>query len=431
MLTEVFIILFLILLNGIFAASEIALVSSRKTRLELHIKKGNRAAREALKLHRSPNKFLSTIQIGITLISILTGLYSGAAFAPFFEQFLTRIPAVAPYSQNIAVVVVVIVITFLTLVFGELVPKRVGLIIPEKFAMAIAWPMTFLSRIAAPFVWLLSSTTDGIVRLFNLRSSKSQVTEEEIKALVEEGVSAGAIDEIEHQIVDRVFNLGDKRVLNLMTYRSDIVWLDINDDPEVHKKQILESNHSLYPVCDGTIDNILGTVTVKKLLNRYLRDQPVGLKELISPAPFVHETASAYQLLQQFRQNKTQHAFIIDEYGSLEGMITLNDLLYSLVGSIPGNQFSGDAKVLREDGSWLIDGQYSLMDFLEDFNRSATEEEIRGINTLGGFMMLHLRHLPKTGEKLVWNGLQLEIMDMDGRRIDKILVKTVDENQEK
>src|SRR5690606_6296924 len=313
MLTEVFIILFLILLNGIFAASEIALVSSRKTRLELHIKKGNRAAREALKLHRSPNKFLSTIQIGITLISILTGLYSGAAFAPFFEQFLTRIPAVAPYSQNIAVVVVVIVITFLTLVFGELVPKRVGLIIPEKFAMAIAWPMTFLSRIAAPFVWLLSSTTDGIVRLFNLRSSKSQVTEEEIKALVEEGVSAGAIEEIEHQIVDRVFNLGDKKVLNLMTYRSDIVWLDINDDPAVHQRVILESNHSAYPVCDGDIDEILGIVTVKRLLNNYLNKEHASLITLLTPASFIHETASAFQVLRQFRKTRSYHAFIIDE----------------------------------------------------------------------------------------------------------------------
>lgn len=430
MLTEVFLILALILLNGVFAASEIALVSARKTRLEIFIKKGSRSAREALKLHRAPNKFLSTIQIGITLISILTGLFSGAAFAPFFEQFLQRIPALAPYSENIAVALVVIIITFFTLVFGELVPKRVGLIIPEKFAMAIAWPMTVLSRIAAPFVWLLSSTTDLIVRLFNLRSSRSQVTEEEIKALVEEGVSAGAIEEIEHQIVDRVFNLGDKRVLNLMTYRSDIVWLDINEEFEVHKKLILESNHSLYPVCDGTIDNILGTVTVKKLLNSYLQDQRVGLGELISPAPFVHETASAYQLLQQFRQNKTHHAFIIDEYGSLEGMITLNDLLYSLVGSIPGQEFAGDAKVLRDDGSWLIDGQYSLIDFLDEFNVSATDEETRGINTLAGFLMLLMRRLPKTGDKLIWNGLELEILDMDGRRIDKILVKIIPQKEE-
>ncbi|QEC53690.1 putative hemolysin [Anseongella ginsenosidimutans] len=430
MLAEVFIILFLILLNGIFAASEIALVSSRKTRLELFIKKGNRAATEAMKLHRSPNKFLSTVQIGITLISILTGLYSGAAFAPFFKQFFVEIPLLAPYSENISVALVVIIITFLTLVFGELVPKRVGLIIPEKFAMAVAWPMTFLGRMVAPFVWLLSTTTDLIIRLFNIRSDKNQVTEEEIKALVEEGVSAGAIEEIEHQIVDRVFNLGDKRVLNLMTYRSDIVWLDINEDPELHKKTILESNHNVYPVCDGEIDNILGIVTVKKLLNIYLGGENPGLKSLLSPASFIHETASAYQVLRQFRQNKTHHAFIIDEYGSLEGMITLNDLLYTLVGTISGDGFSGNEKVQREDGSWLIDGQYPLTDFLQEFDLSAAADEIRGVNTLAGFMILQLRRLPQTGEKLTWNDLELEIMDMDGRRIDKILVRIVKKGEE-
>lgn len=430
MLAEVFIIFFLILLNGLFAASEIALVSSRKARLEVYIKSGNRAAREALKLHNTPNRFLSTVQIGITLISILTGLYSGAAFAPFFEQYLQKVDFLAPYSENISVILVVVIITFLTLVFGELVPKRIGLIIPERFAMLVAWPMTFLGRVAAPFVWLLSATTDLIIRLFKLRSDKGQVTEEEIKALVEEGVSAGAIEEIEHQIVDRVFNLGDKRVLNLMTYRSDIVWLDINEDAATHRKVILESSHNAYPVCDGDIDNILGIVTVKSLLNKYLGREDVRLKELISPASFVHETASAYQVLKQFRKTRSYHAFIIDEYGSLQGLVTMNDLLYSLVGATPDGGPPESDKMLREDGSWLIDGQYPLIDFLDEFDVSALDEETRGVNTLGGFMILQLRHLPRTGEKIAWKGLEMEIVDMDGRRIDKILVRDTKNTRE-
>lgn len=430
MLAEVFIILFLILLNGLFAASEIALVSSRKARLEVYIKSGNRAAREALRLHNAPNRFLSTVQIGITLISILTGLYSGAAFAPFFEQYLQKVDFLAPYSENISVILVVVIITFLTLVFGELVPKRIGLIIPERFAMLVAWPMTFLGRVAAPFVWLLSTTTDLIIRLFKLRSDKGQVTEEEIKALVEEGVSAGAIEEIEHQIVDRVFNLGDKRVLNLMTYRSDIVWLDINEDAATHRKIILESSHNAYPVCDGDIDNILGIVTVKSLLNKYLGREDVKLKELISPASFVHETASAYQVLKQFRKTRSYHAFIIDEYGSLQGLVTMNDLLYSLVGTTPDGGPPESDKMLRDDGSWLIDGQYPLIDFLDEFDVSALDEETRGVNTLGGFMILKLRHLPKTGEKITWKGLEMEIVDMDGRRIDKILVRDTESTGE-
>ncbi|HYH55886.1 MAG TPA: hemolysin family protein [Anseongella sp.] len=423
MLAEILIIFFLILLNGVFAASEIALVSSRKARLEVFIKKGKSAAREALRLHNSPNAFLSTVQIGITLISILTGIYSGAAFAPYFEQFLKRISFLEAYSENLSVVLVVILITFFTLVFGELVPKRIGLIIPEKFAMLAAWPMRLLGKIVSPFVWLLSITTDLILGLFNIRPSKSRVTEEEIKALVEEGVSAGVIQEIEHQIVDRVFNTGDKKVLNLMTYRSDIVWLNVNQDMTEHKRVILESNHSIYPVCDGIIDNILGVISVKKLLNQYLNGEDFRLRELLSPAAFIHETASAYQVLQQFRQNKTHHAFIIDEYGAIQGMVTMNDLLSSLVGDISEDEPIGFEKTRRDDGSWLIDGQYPLSDFLDEFDISATSEETRGVNTLAGFMILKMRHLPGPGEKLSWNGLDFEVMDMDGRRIDKILVR--------
>jgi len=427
MLTESLIILALILLNGIFSASEIAIVSSRKARLQVLVDRKNAAAKQVLKLKDSPNQFLSTVQIGITLIGILTGIFGGATLAQRLDVYLSEISWMDGYSSQISILIVVIVITFLTLVLGELVPKRIGLAIPEKYATIVAFPMNVLSRIVAPFVWLLSVTTEGIVRLLNIKTSQNAVTEEEIKALVDEGADIGAIEHIEHEIVDRVFSLGDKRAVNLMTHRSNIVWLDINDEYEVHKKTILKSGHTVYPVCQGGLDNIIGVVHIKSLLKQYLIEQPIQLKPLTHPLNYVHENSSAYSILNKFKTSKIHQAIVLDEYGALQGIVTINDILSSLVGDISdGDTAERPEIVRREDGSLLIDGQYQVDDLFTALEIDISEEEEAGlasINTIAGLVLLKLGHMPTAGERMQWKDHEFEVVDMDGNRIDKILVK--------
>jgi len=430
MLTESLIILALILLNGIFSASEIAIVSSRKARLQVLTDRKNAAAKQVLKLKGSPNQFLSTVQIGITLIGILTGIFGGATIAQRLDVYLSEVAWMDGYSSQISVLIVVIVITFLTLVLGELVPKRIGLAIPEKYAMIVAFPMNVLSKIVAPFVWLLSATTEGIVRLLNIKTSQNAVTEEEIKALVDEGADIGAIEHIEHEIVDRVFSLGDKRAVNLMTHRSNIVWLDINDEYEVHKQTILKSGHTVYPVCQGGLDNVIGVVHIKSLLKQYLIDQPIQLKQLTHPLNYVHENSSAYSILNKFKASKIHQAIVLDEYGALQGIVTINDILSSLVGDISDSDTAERPEIVtREDGSLLIDGQYQIDDLFTALNIDISEEEEAGlgsINTIAGLVLLKLGHMPTVGERMQWQNHEFEVVDMDGNRIDKILVKLLD-----
>ncbi|GGC45706.1 hypothetical protein GCM10011386_42500 [Parapedobacter defluvii] len=430
MLTESLIILALILLNGIFSASEIAIVSSRKARLQVLTDRKNAAAKQVLKLKGSPNQFLSTVQIGITLIGILTGIFGGATIAQRLDVYLSEVAWMDGYSSQISVLIVVIVITFLTLVLGELVPKRIGLAIPEKYAMIVAFPMNVLSKIVAPFVWLLSATTEGIVRLLNIKTSQNAVTEEEIKALVDEGADIGAIEHIEHEIVDRVFSLGDKRAVNLMTHRSNIVWLDINDEYEVHKQTILKSGHTVYPVCQGGLDNVIGVVHIKSLLKQYLIDQPIQLKQLTHPLNYVHENSSAYSILNKFKASKIHQAIVLDEYGALQGIVTINDILSSLVGDISDSDTAERPEIVtREDGSLLIDGQYQIDDLFTALNIDISEEEEAGlgsINTIAGLVLLKLGHMPTAGERMQWQNHEFEVVDMDGNRIDKILVKLLD-----
>lgn len=427
MLTESLIILALILLNGIFSASEIAILSSRKARLQVLVDRKNAAAKQVLKLKDSPNQFLSTVQIGITLIGILTGIFGGATIAQRLDVFLSEITWMDGYSSQISVLIVVIVITFLTLVLGELVPKRIGLAIPEKYATIVAFPMNILSKIVAPFVWLLSVTTEGIVRLLNIKTSQNAVTEEEIKALVDEGADIGAIEHIEHEIVDRVFSLGDKRAVNLMTHRSNIVWLDINDTYEVHKQTILKSGHTVYPVCQGGLDNVIGVVHIKSLLKQYLIDQPIQLKQLTHPLNYVHENSSAYSILNKFKTSKIHQAIVLDEYGALQGIVTINDILSSLVGDISDSDTAERPEIItREDGSLLIDGQYQIDDLFTALDIDISEEEetrLGSINTIAGLVLLKLGHMPTAGERMQWKGHEFEVVDMDGNRIDKILVK--------
>lgn len=433
MLTESLIILALIILNGVFSASEIAIISSRKARLQMLADKNNAAAKQALQLKSSPNKFLSTVQIGITLIGILTGLFGGATIALRLDTYLSEVSWIGSYSNQISVLIVVIATTFLTLVFGELVPKRIGLAIPERFATLVAIPMNLLSKLVAPFVWLLSTTTEAFVRVLNIKSSRAEVTEEEIKALVDEGADSGAIEHIEHEIVDRVFSLGDKKAINLMTHRSNIVWLDIEDSFEEHRKIILDGGHTVYPVCQNGLDNILGIVHIKFLLNKYLTDEPIYLTELTQPLNYVYENSSAYSILNKFKLSKIHQAVVLDEYGSLQGIVTLNDILSGLVGDISDGEFPEEPDVVRrEDGSLLIDGQYQVSELFEllsiDLNDDE-EEELGGINTLAGLILLRLGHVPGVGEKVTWKDHEFEVMDMDVNRIDKVLVtlKSIDE----
>ncbi len=426
MLTESLIILALILLNGIFSASEIAIVSSRKARLQVLVDRKNAAAKQVLKLKESPNQFLSTVQIGITLIGILTGIFGGATISQRLNVYLSEITWLQGYSSQVSILLVVVVITFLTLVLGELVPKRVGLAIPEKYATIVAIPMNILSKAVAPFVWLLSVTTDGIVRLLNIKTSQNAVTEEEIKALVDEGADIGAIEHIEHEIVDRVFSLGDKRAVNLMTHRSNVIWLDMDDEYEVHKQTILKSGHSVYPVCQGGLDNIIGFVHIKSLLKQYLIEQPIHLKQLTQPLNYVHENSSAYSILNKFKSSKIHQAVVLDEYGSLQGIVTINDILSSLVGDISDGDTAERPEVItREDGSLLIDGQYQIDDLFAILGIDTSEEEEEGIgsiNTIAGLVLLKLGHMPTAGERMQWKDHEFEVMDMDGNRIDKVLV---------
>lgn len=426
MLTESLIILALILLNGVFSASEIAILSSRKARLQVLADKKNAAAKQVLKLKSTPNQFLSTVQIGITLIGILTGFFGGATIAQRLDVYLSEIAWIDGYSSQLSVLIVVVAITFLTLVFGELVPKRIGLAIPEKYAMVLAFPMQVLSKVVAPFVWLLSATTEGVVKILNIKTSRSAVTEEEIKALVDEGADTGAIEHIEHEIVDRVFSLGDKRAINLMTHRSNIVWLDIDDGYDVHRDTILKSGHTVYPVCQGGLDNITGVVHIKSLLNQYLIAEPIQLDRLTQPLNYVHENSSAYSILNKFKTSKIHQAIVLDEYGSLQGIVTINDILSSLVGDISDSDTTEKPEIVtREDGSLLIDGQYQLDELLVALDIDPSDEEDDGmgsISTIAGLVLLKLGHMPTAGERVQWQDYEFEVMDMDGNRIDKVLV---------
>jgi magnesium and cobalt exporter, CNNM family len=422
---EILIIFLLILLNGIFAMSEIALVSVRKIRLENKANKGDEASKSALKLANNPDRFFSTVQIGITLIGILMGIYSGDKIKLHVVDFLNHWPSLRPYSNTAALVIVVLLITYFSLVLGELVPKRIGLAKPELVARVMAPFMNVLSAITFPFIWLLSKSSNLIVRVFNIKpSSDSMVTEEEIKAIINEGTVSGAVEEEEQEIIERVFLLGDRNITSLMTHRSDMIWLDVEDTQDVYKQKITDSPHSVYPVCNGQIDDMLGVVYIKDL---YLASREITLRQLMKKPLFVPDVNSAYQVMEKFKQIKTHSAFVVDEYGSMLGMITLNDILEALVGDMPQQGEQADYEIVRrEDGSYLVDAQILFYDFLEYFDKVGFLEEIeQDFDTLAGFVLYQLEHIPSTGETFEWKDFKFEVVDMDGHRIDKILVNMI------
>ena len=399
--------------------SEIALVSARKVRLESAAKKGNKNAQRALNLANSPDRFLSTIQIGITLIGVFMGMYSGKSFNIKLETFLSQFEPIRPYAHILAATIILIAITYLTLVLGELVPKRIGMTNPEVISRVVARPMTILSKLTAPFIWLLSASTSFVIRILNIKKSdENRVTEEEIKAIVQEGTEGGEVQEVEQDIVERVFFLGDRKIGSLATHRSELVWLDIEDTVDDIKKKVTDGIHYVYPIADKSLDNLLGIVYLKHLfLNIDRKD--FYLTKYIRKAPFLHEGQSVYSVLAQLKESKMHYAFVTDDYGSINGLVTMNDILEALVGEMDDER---EHPIAREDGSVLIDGQYSFYDFLNYYDLQSLYPDYP-FNTLSGLILEELKRIPATGEKLSWLDFELEIVDMDGARIDKVLVK--------
>lgn len=429
-ITEILLIFLLLVLNGVFAMSEIAIISARKTRLQQLADEGSGSAAAALELAAHPDRFLSTVQIGITLIGILAGAFGGAALAEDVVPLFNAVPFLRPYSHALAVGLVVLATTYFSLVIGELVPKRLALLQPERIAALIAPPMRTLSRLTSPAVKVLSVSTNTILRLLGVRSTMEQpVTEEEIKSMVAQGAQAGMIEEAEREIVESVFRLGDRQVDELMTPRTAVVWLDINDPPELIEQEIIASNHSRFPVCDGELDEVLGVVSGKDLLVRKLKDEPLELRPLLQRPLMVPETLPALRLLERFKQTGMHLALIIDEYGGVEGLVTINDILEAIVGDVPDlNEPEEPMAVQREDGSWLIDGLIPIHEFEEmlQVNTFADEGDFL---TLGGFVLDQLGRIPSAGDHFTWGKMRFEIMDMDGHRIDKVLLSFLDQEK--
>ncbi|WP_264548199.1 hemolysin family protein [Flavobacterium sp. N2820] len=419
---EILIILFLILLNGIFSMSEIALISARKNRLETAAKKGNKNAKAALDLANSPNEFLSTVQIGITLIGILTGIYSGDKITTDVQNFVATFEALNPYANSIAVGIVVVVLTFFSLVLGELLPKRIGLNYPEAIAKAVALPMKIVSTVTMPFIWLLTTSTDFLLKMLQIKpTADGKVTEEEIKAIIKEGTEVGEVQEIEQDIVERVFHIGDRKVNSLMTHRSDIVYLSLEDTKEEIKAKVINELHSVYPVCEDNLDNVIGLVLLKDLFVSF-ESGTFDLKSITRDAVYLIEQTSAYKALENFKTSKMHYAFVVDEHAIFQGVITLNDILEALVGDASDFDEDEYKLVANEDGTWLVDGQYSLHDFLTFFDLDELINDYE-VTTVSGFFITELGNIPNQGDKIIWNKLDLEALVMDGAKIDKVLIK--------
>jgi putative hemolysin len=416
--------LLLILLNGVFSMSETAFFSARKARLQQRADNGDANAQAALDLMDAPNRFLSTVQVGITLIGILAGAFGGATLALSLSVYLGRISWLAPYAETLSLAIVVVAITYLSLVIGELVPKRIALNSPERIATAVVRPMRLLSLLASPLIAFLSLSTEAVLRLLRVRPSfEPPVTEEEITNLIEQGRQAGVFEETEQDLVERVFRLGDRRVSALMTPRVDMSWIDIDDPADQIQQRIIQSPRTRFPVCQGILDNVLGIVHVRDLYVQLASGHPLDLRALIRPALFVPESTRAFTLLERFKQTGSSIALIVQEYGEIEGVITLTDLLEALVGDVPAaDEPTEQEAVQREDGSWLLDGALSLEELQDLLDvEYLPDQDARSYETLGGLVMHQLGRIPAVADSFEWAGWCFEVMDMDGRRVDKVL----------
>jgi len=418
---EILIIGILILLNGVFSMSEIALISSSKFKLARTAKKGHIGAKKALTLAESPNTFLSTVQIGITLIGILTGIYSGDKITGDLDRFVSQVSFLAPYSDTISVALVVIILTYFSIVFGELLPKRIGLAFPERVASLVATPMQLVSQITKPFIWLLAKSNDACLKILGITEKREgPASEEEIASIIHESTLYGEIEQIEQDIVKRVFALGNRKVSELMTHKSDLVWFDVNEDLETIRSKMQLEVHSAYPVANKDLDKIVGVLYVKELFPRDLDGKPFNLRNYLRKPLFVHEKLPAYQILEQFKGSRVHHAIVVDEYGSVEGMVTMDDIVDELVGD-QTEPHDDELKIIaRDENSWLVDGQYPYYELLEFLNIEDDTEV--NFTTVGGLILHQLRSIPVEGEKTEWLDFELEVMDMDGQRIDKIMV---------
>lgn len=422
---EFIIIFILIMANGVFSLSEIAVLASRKARLQHLAHTGSARAGVALELAKAPSEFLATIQSGMTLIGVLTGAFSGATLAEKLGGYLDQLPVLSGYGEAAALGIVVVAVTYLTLILGELVPKRLALNHPEPIATVVAIPIRALSRAVLPVVRLMSASTEVVLWLLGARSSGgTAVTEDEIKLMLREATRTGTFEELEREIVESVFRLGDRKVSALMTRRQDIVWLDLSDSAEDIRRTIERGNYSHLPVADGAIENLRGIVQAKDLLGMSLARAPLCLKDLLQEPLFVPESMPALKVLELFRTTRVPVVFVIDEYGILQGLVTVMDILEVLTGIMSVDEGAEDSDaVRRDDGSWLIDGRIAIDRFKAIMNVDALPaEDARYYQTLGGFVMMQLGRVPNTGDQFDWNTLHFEVVDMDGPRVDKVLV---------
>jgi putative hemolysin len=420
---EISIVIFLILANGFFAMSELAIVSARRVRLKQMAEDGHKGAALALAMAEDPASFLSLVQIGMTLNSVLAGAFSGATFAAPFAEYLNGIPGVAPHGEVAALVITVAGIAYLNLVFGELIPKRIGLSYAEPIAVRAAHAMRFFAMIALPVVWILRQSTNITLRLLRLANPRNTaVTEEEVKDLIAEGTESGIFKPAEKDMLDGVMRLADRTVRSIMTPRVDMMWLNADDSAGKNYAIIRASNYSRFPVAKGDLEEILGVVHAKDMLNATLGGQIPPLKSVMRPALTVPDTTTVLRLLDQFKQSKVHIAIVADEYGSVEGLVSVTDILQAITGELPmRGQTTDSPAVKREDGSWLIDG----MSPLDEVENLLGLKDMRGegdFHTLGGFVVDRLGHLPNTGDHFIWDETHFEVVDMDGRRVDKVLV---------
>jgi putative hemolysin len=425
---EIIVIALLIIANGLFAMSELALVAARKSRLQDWAEKGNTRAKSALELAENPNQFFSTVQIGITLVGILAGAFGGRTLASELSTYVARIPALQPYSQPIALGIVVIGITYLSVVVGELVPKRIALSHAESIATSMAGPMRLLSAISSPVVRLLTASTDGIFRLLGSRTPQEPpVTEEEIRRLIQQGTAAGVFETSEQDMIEAVIELGDKSARALMTPRTQIVWLDESDSVDKISSKIAESGHSRFPVARDSLDNIVGVTQAKDLLANALTGKPIDLPASLQPPVLVPRTLTALQVLDHIKRSGSHLVLVVDEYGGIEGLLTHHDVLEAIAGDMPFGETGTRSKAAqRADGSWLLDGMIPVDDFKEIFDLdSLPGEKHDAYQTLGGFIFTRMGRVPTVSEYFEWNDLRFEIVDMDGKRIDKVLVSRV------
>ena len=422
---ELIIIFALVLLNGVFAMSEMSLVSSRKFKLENAKKKGSAGAKAALDLSENPSRFLSTVQIGITLIGIVLGFYSGDALTNDFAALISKVEFLQPYAKQIAGPAIVVFITYLSIVLGELFPKQLGMTFPEKISIFVAPTMKLISKITSPFVWLLTFSNEILLKIFGIKKNvDSSVSEEELKAIIRDSAEGGEIEDIEQDIVERVFELGDTKASNLFTYKNQVVFFDIADSQQTILNKIRDEQHSAYPVTeDNNLDKILGVVLLKDLF-LLAGQENFDLKKVLKAPVYVTENMPAFKVLENFRSHRMHYGIVIDEYGNTQGMITMDDVMDALVGDMSeeGQEDYEYKIVQRADGSWLIDGQYSLKSFVKDFDLEVDEDIHKSVQTVAGFILNESNQLPEVGDTIVFGNFAFEIIDKDGQLIDKILV---------